>query len=166
MPGSAAGDPRVDSILAPDGQIARQIRGAGEIVGFDLPPFVVSREGERYPRAEGEETRLKYMLMFVEDNDPGERPMTDVMKDVDTWWGKYSQSGAIVGGERLQPAAHATTVRLGGSTPTVVDGPFAETKESIGGFAIVQVPDLDAALAMAKSWPASSSVEIRPIWED
>jgi hypothetical protein len=109
---------------------------------------------------------MKYMLMFVGAEDVAEEQMAETMKAVDAWWGKYSQSGAIVGGERLQPSTHATTVRFGGSAPTVVDGPFAETKESIGGFAIVQVPDLDAALAMAKSWPASSSVEIRPIWED
>jgi hypothetical protein len=109
---------------------------------------------------------MKYMLMFVGEGDPSDEQAGSVMKDVDAWWHKYSHSGAIVGGERLKPASHATTVRFGSSTPAVVDGPFAETKESIGGYAIVEVPDLDAALEMAKTWPASAVVEIRPIWED
>jgi hypothetical protein len=109
---------------------------------------------------------MKYMLIFAGEHEGGEEKMAEVMAGVDTWWGKYSHSGAIVGGERLQPPSRATTVRLGGAAPTIVDGPFAETKESIGGFAIVDVPDLDAALEMVKSWPGSPAVEIRPVWED
>ncbi|MGC2192328.1 MAG: YciI family protein [Candidatus Dormiibacterota bacterium] len=109
---------------------------------------------------------MKYMLMFVEESSPTEAELAEVMPKVEAWWGKYSQSGAIVGGERLRPAAQGTTVRLGGAAPTVLDGPFAETKETIGGFAIVEVPDLDAALDMAKSWPGSPTLEIRPVWED
>jgi hypothetical protein len=105
---------------------------------------------------------LKYMLIFAGDGDNDEK----VMEGVEAWWGKYSQSGAIVGGERLQPSSRATTVRFDGGAPSIVDGPFAETKETIGGYAIVEVPDLDAALEMAKSWPASPAVEIRPIWVD
>jgi hypothetical protein len=112
---------------------------------------------------------MKYALLF--NSEGGESPdeaeaAAAVMSEVDQWWGRYSQAGAILGGERLQPASRATTVRFGGQSPTIVDGPFAETKEAIGGFAIVEVPDLDAALEMVKTWPASSSVEIRPIWED
>jgi hypothetical protein len=109
---------------------------------------------------------MKYMLMFVGEPEAGEEQMAETMKAVGTWWDKYSQSGAIVGGERLQPSANATTVRFSGSVPAIVDGPFAETKESIAGFAIVDVPDLDAALEITKSWPASPMVEIRPVWED
>lgn len=110
---------------------------------------------------------MKYMLIFA--GSPEEASAADMaatMPRVDAWWGKYSQAGAIVGGDRLQPASRATTVRFGGPTPTIVDGPFTETKESIGGFAIIDVADLDAALEMAKSWLASPAVEIRPIWED
>lgn len=109
---------------------------------------------------------MKYMLMFVGEPEAGEEQSAETMKAVGTWWEKYSQAGAIVGGERLQPSANATTVRLGGSVPAIVDGPFAETKESIAGFAIVDVPDLDAALEMTRNWPASPVVEIRPVWED
>lgn len=109
---------------------------------------------------------MKYMLMFVGEPEAGEEEMAETMKAVGAWWGKYSQSGAIVGGEHLQPSANATTVHFRDSGPAIVDGPFAETKESIAGFAIVDVPDLDAALEMTRSWPASPVVEIRPILED
>jgi hypothetical protein len=109
---------------------------------------------------------MKYLLMFVGEEDLSEEEGAKTMQEVGTWWGKYTQTGAIVGGERLHPSAQATTVHFDGGKPTVVDGPFAETKESIAGYALINVPDLDAALEMAKSWPASPIVEIRPIWED
>ncbi|HEY6538751.1 MAG TPA: YciI family protein [Candidatus Dormibacteraeota bacterium] len=109
---------------------------------------------------------MRYLMMFVGEEEAGEAEQAKVMQQVGGWWEKYSQSGAIVGGERLKPSSSATTVRFGGSAPSISDGPFAETKESIAGYAVVQVPDLNAALEMAKSWPASPVVEIRPIWED
>ena len=57
----------------------------------------------------------------------------------------------------------ATTVRLEGGDPVVTDGPFVEGKEVVSGFAEIEVEDLDAALRLAKSWPACPVVEIRPI---
>ncbi|WP_411155944.1 YciI family protein [Microbacterium sp. NIBRBAC000506063] len=61
-------------------------------------------------------------------------------------------------------------MRAGGEGPVVVDGPFSEAKEVIGGFSIVDVPDLDAAIALAKTWPSlelpGNSVEIRPMYDD
>jgi hypothetical protein len=81
---------------------------------------------------------------------------------VGAWWQEHQSK--IVGGEQLQPANTATTVRhsRNGADPVVTDGPFIEAKEQIGGFAIIDVPDLDEALRMAKTWPAGS-VEVRPV---
>ncbi len=107
---------------------------------------------------------MRYVLMFVGDSSQGE-PEGAVMEQVGQWWEAHSRSGEIVGGERLHPASRSTTVRHEGATPTVLDGPFAETKEEIGGFAVIEVPDLDAALGLAKTWPGSPAVEIRPVWE-
>jgi hypothetical protein len=50
-------------------------------------------------------------------------------------------------------------------SPTVTDGPFMEAKEAIGGFAVVDLPDVDEALRLAKAWPARGSVEVRPFME-
>ena len=67
---------------------------------------------------------------------------------VDAWWGEQAAAGTIVEGHQLEPSPTATTVRIGldGGT-TVTDGPFVEGKELVGGYGILDVPDLDAALA-------------------
>ena len=67
-------------------------------------------------------------------------------------------------GEELQPRHTATTVRFGPDHSAVItDGPFVESKEMVGGWAIVDVADLDEALALAKSWPGRDGVEVRPV---
>ena len=71
-------------------------------------------------------------------------------------------------GAELEPPTTATSVKSGSNgTPVVVDAPFSEAKESIGGFSVIDVADLDAAIAMAKEWPLLQfpgiAVEIRPI---
>jgi hypothetical protein len=64
----------------------------------------------------------------------------------------------------LEPAATATTVRVApGVTPSITDGPFVEGKEMIGGYAILEVPDLDAAIALASEWPLPATLELRPV---
>jgi hypothetical protein len=80
------------------------------------------------------------------------------------WFGDLAQRGLLHGGEELQAARTATTVSWNGDRPVLTDGPFLEAKETIGGFAVLDVPDLDAAIDVAKTWPARSHrVEIRPI---
>lgn len=75
-----------------------------------------------------------------------------------------SEAGVVVGGSGLQPAALATTLRLRGGQRMVQDGPFADTKELLGGFFILEVPDLDTALQWAARNPcaATGAVELRP----
>lgn len=81
----------------------------------------------------------------------------------------YSQAlgaaGVAKGGAGLQPAPMATTVRLRGGARQVQDGPFADTKELLGGFFLIDVPDLDSALEWAARCPsaATGSVEVRPV---
>ena len=76
------------------------------------------------------------------------------------------KAGALVGGNRLRPAAEATTVRAPGGKKSVLDGPFAETKEQLGGYFLIEAPDLDAALSWAARCPGAQhgAVEVRPIW--
>ena len=68
--------------------------------------------------------------------------------------------------DRLRPTSDSTTVRITNGKSQVLDGPYADTKEQLGGFYIVDVPDLDAALSWAARCPGAShgSVEVRPIW--
>ncbi len=85
------------------------------------------------------------------------------------WFQDYADQIAD-GGAELQPVETATTVKHGSDGPVVVDGPFSEAKEVIGGFSVIDVPDMDAAIALVKTWPSlqfpGSSVEIRPMVTD
>ena len=79
-----------------------------------------------------------------------------------------SGEDAVVGGEQLQPVETATTVRVEGGDTLTTDGPFADTKEILGGFFLVEADDIDAALQLAARIPAArlgGSVEVRPIVE-
>jgi len=75
--------------------------------------------------------------------------------------------GVVLSGERLRPTSDATTVRVRDGEVLVADGPFAETKEQVGGYYVVECADLDEAIEVASKIPAARSglVEVRPIWE-
>ncbi len=75
--------------------------------------------------------------------------------------------GAMRGGEALQPTATATTVRVRDGKTVTTDGPFAETKEALGGFYLVEAADLDEAIEYAAMIPGAKhgSIEVRPIWD-
>ena len=75
-------------------------------------------------------------------------------------------AGVLMGVNRLQPTSTATTVRVANSKSQVLDGPYADSKEQLGGYYILDVPDLDAAISWAARCPAAShgTVEVRPLW--
>jgi hypothetical protein len=78
-----------------------------------------------------------------------------------------TKAGVLTGSNRLQPSSVATTVRVANGKPQVLDGPYAETKEQFGGYFIIDVADLDAAIGWAVRCPAAGHgvVEVRPLWE-
>jgi len=80
---------------------------------------------------------------------------------------EMSERGILLGGERLRPTTDATTVRVQNGEVLTSDGPFAETKEQVGGYYLVDAKDLDDAVEIAAKIPAASfgSIEVRPIWE-
>jgi len=99
---------------------------------------------------------------FAARNSDGSDPYTGA------WRGYYKalvEAGVYVGGDPLQPPETATTVRLKDGKRRVQDGPFADTKEQLGGFTILELPSLDAALDWAARCPAASigAVEVRPL---
>src|SRR5262245_32274519 len=111
---------------------------------------------------------MKYVLLFggtmegVDQLESGvrEQAMADYEKS-GKWFEKYTKAGKVVGGDELQGPSTATTVSHKNGKLTVTDGPFFESKEVIGGYAVIEVADLDEALEIAKEWPGT--VEIRPI---
>ncbi|ACQ79809.1 YCII-related protein [Beutenbergia cavernae DSM 12333] len=117
---------------------------------------------------------MKYVLMFADRPEVSSAVPPERQQEVyNAIYGWFQENAAVIAdmGVQLQPASTATTVRSGGdgTDPVVVDGPFLETKEQIGGFSVIEVPDLDAALAVARTWPGLAidgvSVEVRPMVE-
>ncbi len=115
---------------------------------------------------------MRYMFLIYEtqkdfDSRSGERAETYIAA-----WRAYYRSlvdaGAYIGGDALREADTATTVRLKGGKRHVQDGPFADTKEQLGGYMILELPSLDAALETAARCPAAATgaVEVRPLQHD
>lgn len=117
------------------------------------------------------EAPMHYLLMlYVNEN--GWTQMTKAEQEQGAAaYTAYTQAlkkaGNLVGANRLQPTKMATTVRIAGGKPQVLDGPYPDTKEQLGGYYLIDVPDLDAAISWAARCPAANHgvVEVRPIWE-
>jgi len=115
---------------------------------------------------------MKYMLMFCDDeNREGPDPESEEGQAEMAAWYAYSEAlvaaGVWVSGEALQPTVTATVVRVRDGSTVTTDGPFAETKESFGGFEIIEVADLDEAISWAERSPVHPHglVEVRPVLE-
>lgn len=116
------------------------------------------------------DTTMKYLLLIVSDPAiPSPAPGDEGFDDYMAAWTRYTQdmvdAGAYGGGEALQGPDTATTVRHEGGTTSIVDGPFAELKEHLGGYYVVDVDTLDDALEWARRLPVGTgAVEVRPIF--
>ena len=109
----------------------------------------------------------QYLLsvhMVEGDPIPSEEEIQQAYKDVDAFNEKVKAQGQWVFGGGLHPADTATVVRVRDGEVMTTDGPFAETKEQLGGFWVLELPDLDAALAVAAKASAAckAPVEVRP----
>ncbi len=112
---------------------------------------------------------MQYMLLIYDDE-----KLWAGMSDAERGaiygeYGAYTQglrdTGAFVAGDALQPTAAATTVRVRDAEQLVTDGPFAETKEQLGGYYVVEANDVDEAIALAERIPAArgGTIEVRPL---
>jgi len=111
----------------------------------------------------------QYVLMFVGSDEWRKRSSKEQIQQgyaaVGKWWDELSKQGVLKGGQELAKGpGTATTVRRVNGQMKIFDGPFIESKEQVGGFAMIEATDLDAAIAIAKSWPGGD-VEVRPIVE-
>lgn len=114
---------------------------------------------------------MQYMLLLYSAEDAGPTPGSPEQAAQMQEWFAYTEAlsaaGALVSGEPLQGSETATTVRVRNGETVFTDGPFAETKEVLGGFYLIDVDDLDAALGWAAKIPLApyGSVEVRPLME-
>jgi hypothetical protein len=114
---------------------------------------------------------MRYLLLICGDEtafeaqSPAEAEATTA--EYGAWMGEVAGRGLLQGGERLRPSTNATTVRVRDAEVLTTDGPFAETKEQIGGYFVVECDDLDTAIELAAKLPGArtGSIEVRPIWE-
>jgi len=107
---------------------------------------------------------VKYALLHAVDESVVEGPLPeDVEKDLDAWITEMTARGVVLDGARLRATSDATTVRVTDGRTVVTDGPFAETKEQIAGYDVVDCPDLDAAVAVAAAHPTTKigAIEVR-----
>jgi hypothetical protein len=112
---------------------------------------------------------MRYMFLLYAADEARPQPGTPEHAAEHTVWmdltAAMADAGVLVAGDALHPATTATTVSLDGGSPVTTDGPFAETKETLGGYYVVEVADLDEALAWAARTPAArwGRVEVRPV---
>ncbi len=109
---------------------------------------------------------MKYMLLIYEDDTDRVANMDDRMPTCAAYAEAMKKAGIYIGGERLRGVTTATTVHVSGGKTHVVDGPYAEAKEQLGGYHVIDVADLDTALAWAARCPSATRgrVEVRPVW--
>jgi hypothetical protein len=107
------------------------------------------------------------LLYFPADARPTPEESAAMMPKWDEYTTNLRDHGVFVAGDALQGVELATTVRARDGEIQVTDGPFAETREMLGGFYMIDVPDLDTALSYAERVPNVhfGSVEVRPIWD-
>src|SRR5262249_7659235 len=139
---------------------------------FEALLFDVCVESGEIPRpikSMKENTPMKYAFLIYSSeevyNKMSKQEQEAVYQGHFAFSGDIQQRGIVAGGEALQPINTATTVRLRNGKTVTTDGPFAETKEQLGGFYIIECKDLDEAIEMAKKIPDASfgSVEVRPV---
>lgn len=113
---------------------------------------------------------MKFILLIAADEAKEAAMNPAEMDQIVAAYGPYTnalmQAGVLVAGERLKASSNATTVRIRDGKTSVLDGSYADTKEQLGGFYIIDVADLDAALTWAARCPSApiGSIEVRPIW--
>jgi hypothetical protein len=128
--------------------------------GLDIPPAPMTRRAQM--------TQYLLAVHMVEgDPTPTGEAMQQVYAAVDAFNAELTSAGAWVFAGGLHPPAIATVVRARDGEVVTTDGPFAETKEQMGGFWIIEAPDLDAALEWAAKGSAAcgGAVEVRPFQE-
>ena len=113
--------------------------------------------------------RVMVMVKANEDSEAGVMPSTELLTAMGEYNEELVKAGVMLAGEGLHPSSKGKRVRFSGTDRSVVDGPFAETKELIAGFWILQVKDMDEAVEWVKRCPnpmdGDSEIEIRRVFE-
>ena len=113
---------------------------------------------------------MQYLLMIHSDEAAMQQARKEDMQGMLAAYNAYTQAmkdaGVHRGGERLHPSSNATVVRASNGKTSVLNGPYAEIKEQLGGYYVIEAADLDAAIGWAARCPGAQfgAIEVRPIW--
>jgi hypothetical protein len=113
---------------------------------------------------------MQYMLLIATSEAVEASMDQNALGEIIAAYGPYTdamvEAGVLVSGQRLRESTTATTVSIRDGKTNLLDGPYAETKEQLGGFYIIEAPDLDTAISWAARCPSAhiGSIEVRPIW--
>ena len=114
---------------------------------------------------------MRFMIIRKadENTEAGVMPSTELFEAMGNYMEEMVKAGVLLAGDGLHPSAKGVRVAFSGGTPNVIDGPFAETKELIAGFTLIDVKSLDEAIEWVKRWPAAldgdPEIEIRQVLE-
>ena len=115
---------------------------------------------------------MKYLCLIYHDEKKIDALSADdinaVVGDCEPFTAELKSNGQLLAAERLKTTSSATTIRVDSGKVSITDGPFAETKEQLGGFFLVEAKDLDEAIGIASRLPPArlgGAVEVRPVWE-
>jgi len=114
---------------------------------------------------------MRYMLLIYADEAAMANVPAETTYQMSAAYGAYTEalkkSGVWLAGDRLKPSQATTRVRMSSGKTNVLDGPYADTKEQLAGFYMIEAADIDTAIEWAARCPAASvgTVELRPIWE-
>jgi hypothetical protein len=129
-----------------------------------------ARLGVGDPAGEKGDFAMQYLLMIYQNEVEYAKLDAATSQKMMEEYGKFTQSiiqsGNFKAGDRLRPTTTATTVRVRDGKTLTTDGPFAETREQLGGYYLIEAKDLDTALAIAARIPSArlGAIEVRPIW--
>jgi hypothetical protein len=127
-------------------------------------------DGGAWCPARQTEKTMDYLLMVYVKESSWTEMTPEEQKQGMAAYGAFTealkQAGALKGSSRLQPSSTATTVRASNGKPQVLNGPYADSKEQLGGYFLIEAPDLDGAIAWAARCPGAHHgiVELRPLW--
>ena len=111
---------------------------------------------------------MRFMIMVKAnaDSEAGKMPEEALIAAMATYHEELAKAGVLLDASGLQPTSKGWRIRYEGGRRSIVDGPFAETKEQLGGYFLIEAADLDAALSWATRCPGSQhgTIEVRPIW--
>jgi hypothetical protein len=113
---------------------------------------------------------MNYLLLIynseTQENGMSEEDVKKLMGEYTEFTKSIVQSGAFKAGDRLRPVSSASTVRIRNGKTAITDGPFAETREQLGGYYLIEAKNLDEATAIAARIPSArtGSIEVRPVW--